>query len=222
MKVLITGTSRGIGLSLTKQALTAGHEVIALARKTREGALASLKADFPKTLTLVEADLTSETGIKAAEAAVAAFGSLDILINNAGVMKRDLTKQSFAESFLVNATIPFLMTKAMLPFLSKAKEPKVAQISTLMGSIADNSSGGYYEYRSSKAALNMITKSLTLDHPNVRFAIIHPGWVKTDMGGDGAPVEPDDSAQGIWKQINALTAKTSGCYVDFQGKALSW
>jgi NAD(P)-dependent dehydrogenase (short-subunit alcohol dehydrogenase family) len=92
----------------------------------------------------------------------------------------------------------------------------------MMASIQDNSSGGYYAYRSSKTALNMLTKSLTQDQPNVSFALIHPGWVKTDMGGTNAPTEIADSVKGIWNVINGMNQKNSGQFINFKGQILPW
>ena len=149
-------------------------------------------------------------------------GALDILINNAGVLKSGETDKDLSESFHLNATVPFLLTKALLPFIKRSKTPKVAQISTKMASIDDNSSGGSQAYRASKVALNMLTRGLAIEHREVSFALIHPGWVKTDMGGSSAPVEIKDSVLGIWNVINAMTLKTSGQYVDFKGKNIPW
>lgn len=220
MNILITGSSRGIGLALVTQALAKGNSVLAVARDVSK--LEVLQRDYPKTLTLVEANVSEPAGIKTVASAVAKVGSLDTLINNAGVYKKDVKVEDFAESFHVNATTPFLVTEALLPYLAKSKAPKVAQISTLMGSIHDNGSGGSYAYRSSKSALNMITRSLSVDHPNVTFVLLHPGWVKTEMGGSNAPTEIADSAKGIWQVIETAKSSDSGSFKDFQGRNLSW
>lgn len=221
MKTLVTGCSRGIGFALVSQALEKGQTVFAVARDVSK--LRPLQADYPKVLVVIEADVTKKEDIsKIAIEVSRAGGVLDVLINNAGVYKKDETAEAFADSFLVNATTPFLLTKALLPFLKKSKAPKVTQVSTLMGSIADNSSGGSYAYRASKSALNMVTKSLSVDNPDVTFALVHPGWVKTDMGGDAAPVEVTESARGIWKVIESTGLNESGCFKDYRGKTLSW
>src|SRR5262249_2933625 len=123
---------------------------------------------------------------------------------------------------LVNSVVPFEMTQALLPYLKKSKQPKVIHITSLMGSIEDNSSGGYYAYRASKAALNMINKSLTRDHSWLTSVVMHPGWVQTDMGGPQAPTSTRDSAQGIWQVINGLGSEKSGHFYDFKGKELPW
>lgn len=220
MKVLITGTSRGIGFALTLEALKKGHTVYAVSRSTEN--LAKVQRDFPKTLIPIQADVSSEHDIQTLATTVTKSGGLDVLINNAGIIKKDESATAFAESFHINATVPFLMTVAFVPVLEKSKEARVVQISTMMGSIEDNTSGGYYSYRSSKAALNMITRSLAIDYPQIRFALIHPGWVKTDMGGPEAPVEPIDSARGIWSVIEKMTPENTGAFVDYKGEALPW
>ena len=219
MKTLITGSSRGIGFGLVGEALKAGHTVYAVARNTE--ALKALQSDFPQKLVLIQTDVSQPGAIEALAKRIEKDG-LDILVNNAGMMAMGETADDVAKSFWVNATVPFLLTKALLPTLKKSNNPRVAQVSTMMASIKDNTSGGYYAYRSSKTALNMLTKSLTLDHADVSFALIHPGWVKTDMGGENAPTEISDSTKGIWKVITSMTKATSGQYVNFKGETLPW
>lgn len=220
MNTLITGSSRGIGFGLVTEALKAGHKVFAVARNT--ASLKKLKDEFPDRLLPIELDISQPGGVEKLAGEIAKHGTLDILVNNAGMMTQGESAKDLADSFWVNATVPFLLTKALLPVLKKSSSPRVAQISTMMSSIADNTSGGYYAYRSSKSALNMLTKSLTIDHPTVSFALIHPGWVKTDMGGENAPTEIADSVRGIFKVISAMSLKTSGQFVNFKGDALPW
>ena len=220
MKTLITGASRGIGFALVAQALARGETVLAVARDVAK--LENLRADYPENLITIEANVSLPEGLATVAGEAKKIGSLDTLINNAGVYKNSESESDFSESFHVNATTPFLLTKALLPYLEKSKAAKVVQISTLMGSIENNSSGGSYAYRSSKAALNMLTKCLAIEFPKVTFALLHPGWVKTDMGGNSAPVATADSARGLWKVISAMTPKDSGTFQDYQGKSLPW
>lgn len=219
MKILITGTSRGIGFGLTLEALRAGHTVFAVARNTET--LMALYKQYPKHLIPIEIDISQPAAIQKLAQQIG-NESLDVLINNAGLMVKGETADDLAVSFWINATVPFLLTKALLPNLKKSSAPKVAQISTMMASIEDNSSGGYYAYRSSKTALNMLTKSLTQDQPNVSFALIHPGWVKTDMGGTNAPTEIAESVKGIWNVIAEMNTKNSGQFINFKGQILPW
>ncbi|MDZ4084944.1 MAG: SDR family NAD(P)-dependent oxidoreductase, partial [Bdellovibrionales bacterium] len=204
MKTLITGTSRGIGFGLVSAALADGHTVYAVARNT--DSLKKLKNEFGDRLIPLQLDISKPGGIEKLTREITAAGALDILVNNAGTMAKGESADDLAESFWVNSTVPFLLTKSLLPLLKKSSVPKVAQISTMMASIADNTSGGYYAYRSSKTALNMLTKSLAIDNPDVRFALIHPGWVKTEMGGANAPTDVSDSVRGIWKVISEMSA----------------
>ncbi len=202
MKIVITGTSRGIGAELVKIAKDQGHEVLAIDRKV--------------------VDLRSpEAGGKIA-ALAQPWGMVDVLINNAGIMKPGTSREDFQESFLVNSVVPFEITQALLPLLKKSSSPRVAHITSLMGSIADNSSGGYYAYRSSKSALNMINKSLSIDNPWLTTMVIHPGWVKTDMGGEQAPTSTAESGLGIWRLIEGMNKAKSGTFYDFHGKELPW
>lgn len=220
MNILITGSSRGIGSALVRQALSKGHAVFAVARDTTN--LRPLQAEFASSLKLIEANISQPEGIAMVVKEMHRAGKLDVLINNAGVFRKEETAEAFSESFHVNAATPFLVTKALLPLLAQSNTPKVVQITSLMGSIADNSSGGSYAYRASKSALNMITKSFAVDHPQISFVVIHPGWVKTDMGGAEAPLEITDSASGIWNVIDTFSTKESGGFKDFKSRDLSW
>lgn len=218
MKILITGASRGIGLALVEKAIELNYQVIAVSRK-------SISIQH-KNLITISADITTPSGLDHVSSHPDIQQGVDILINNAGVLEKndlqDINGQTFATSFHLNATTPFLLTQKLLPQLKKSKNPKVIQISTLMSSIQDNSSGGYYSYRSSKAALNMITKSLSIDHPDICFGLIHPGWVKTEMGGATAPIDTKESATGIWNVIHSLQAGKKLELTDYKGKALTW
>lgn len=223
MKIVITGTSRGIGLELTHQALQAGHDVLAVARNPEKSkGLLQLRNDFKNRLTLMTADLEKEGA--AADVAVMAQdgGVVDVLINNAGIMKTGTSRADFMESFLINSVVPFEVTEALWPLLKKSKAPKVIQMTSLMGSISDNSSGGYYAYRASKTALNMINMSLVKDHPGLCSVVMHPGWVQTDMGGPEAPTSVTESASGIWKVIHNLKPSDSGRFFNFKGQELKW
>ena len=122
----------------------------------------------------------------------------------------------------MNSVVPYLITKAVVPKLKKGQNPKVIQVSSLMGSVQDNQSGGSTAYRASKSALNMINKNISLEEKDITAIVVHPGWVKTDMGGQGAAVEIPESASGIWKVIDGLSLKDSGSFIDFRGKHLPY
>lgn len=222
MIYLITGASRpnGIGAELVRQLLAAGHDVHATARSV--DALAFLKhARFtPHAL-----DVADEKSIAALGRAVSA---VDVLVNNAGTIGNsdaaigEQTQSALVETFVINAAGPVLVTQALLPALEKGKRKLVAHVTSRMGSIADNSSGGYYSYRMSKAALNMASMSLARDLAprGITSIVLHPGWVKTDMGGSGAPTEAPESARGMLAVIDRVGLAESGKFYDFRGKEL--
>lgn len=223
MKVLITGCSRGIGLELCAQALAGKNDVLAVARNPDSAKeLLSLKKKYPDHLQTFTADVTNPEAPSMIANRLKNWGALDLLINNAGVFCKDAKFEDFEESFRVNTIAPFLLTEALLPLLKKSNAPKAIAITSRMGSIADNTSGSYYAYRSSKAALNMINKSLSIDHPWLTAVVIHPGWVQTDMGGAGATLSVNDSARGIWSVIQDLSKESSGSFFDYSGKELPW
>lgn len=223
MNVVITGASRGIGLELTRMALQNKYKLMAVARNPQSSReLVALKEKYPEALQIVTADLEQDKSIDAIAESLGTWNCLDLLINNAGIMRQGVETQDFMESFRVNSVAPFLLTQALLPMLRKGKAAKVVHITSKMGSVADNTSGGYYAYRSSKAALNMINKSFARDHEWLTTLVVHPGWVKTDMGGAQAPTEVRDSALGIWKVIAGATPTQSGRFFDFQGHELPW
>lgn len=223
MNVIITGTSRGIGLELTRQALEMGWKVLAVARKPNESkGLNDLAGQYGARLQTAQADFADSAAASKITQALESWPHVDLLINNAGILRQGITGEDFAQSFQINSVAPFLVTKAVVPWLKKSADPKVTHVTSLMGSIADNGSGGYYAYRASKAALNMLNKSLSLDLSWLTSIVIHPGWVKTDMGGAGAPVEPSDSARGILKVISQSSRSESGHFYNYNGTELPW
>jgi NAD(P)-dependent dehydrogenase (short-subunit alcohol dehydrogenase family) len=221
MNVFITGASKGIGLELTGKVLSAGHSVFAVARAPGP-ALTKLQKEFAGKLTVYKADLRNEKAIEKIADALENWPQLDLLINNAGIYPEAAKVEDFLECFHVNSIIPFLLSKALLPKLRKGHEPKLVQITSLMGSIADNGSGGSYAYRASKSALNMLNKCLAVENSWLTAVVIHPGWVQTDMGGKGAPLTVEISVNGIWRVTQALKPEDSGKFLDYTGKFLPW
>ncbi|PWU20419.1 MAG: short-chain dehydrogenase [Bdellovibrio sp.] len=221
--VVITGASRGIGLELVRTVLREGHEVLAVAREPEKSkGLRDLKAEYQGKLTFLAADVADDKCPSQIVDATRAWPCVDLLINNAGIFEQEATATSFMNSFRVNSVAPFLLTKALVPQLKKSSQPRVCQVTSQMGSIADNRSGGYYSYRASKAALNMINKSLSVDEPWLTTIVIHPGWVKTDMGGPQAPMSPPESAEKIWRVVSRLESTQSGRFYNYQGAELPW
>lgn len=225
---LITGANRGIGLEFCKVLLARGETVIAASRHP-DGAREfwELSADFKSRFRAVKMDVGSAQSIADCAQELRDV-TIDVLVNNAGVFAANgdhlatLKFEDVTKSFDVNTLGPMRVTQAFLPQMTKANSPKVISITSRMGSIGDNESGGHYAYRMSKAALNMFHKSFALEFPKIASAVLHPGWVQTDMGGSNAPVTPHDSASGLVKVIDRLTTKDSGAFLDFKGDAIPW
>ncbi|TMW68976.1 hypothetical protein Poli38472_001132 [Pythium oligandrum] len=225
--VVITGATRGIGLALVETYQKEGWQVIAGARN-----LAT--ADKLRELSpykIVQIDTGDEASIlKAAEDLSGKV--IDVVLNNAGIGAKDTltegTKASLLQQFEVNAVGPFLMTRAFLPHLRAAVQKngtaKVAQISSIMGSISDNGSGSYYGYRASKAAINMINKSLSVDLKDDKIVALtlHPGWVSTEINGYSGPLQPAESAAGLFSVITSATLEDTGKFLDYAGKPREW
>lgn len=219
---LITGVSKGIGLALTAEALLNGNQVYGVARNP-EGSpeLLKLQKQYP-SLKIIKLDLSDANASEKLLNAMKDCRQIDVLINNAGIYEQETTKNAFLKSFEVNAYTPFMVTETLISKLKSSAIPKVIHITSLMGSIGDNSSGNSYAYRASKSALNMIHKCLSIDHNWLISAAIHPGWVQTSMGGEAAPISPAVSSHGIWKVISELTISDTGCFKDYQGRILPW
>ena len=227
--VFITGTTRGIGLALVRQFLEAGSKVFATARHPKSNALQSLKAAHGDELQLLTLDVTNSTEIQAAVTSLAGQ-PVNLLINNAGLYQsraddvESLAAQTWLQEFHVNAIAPFMVTRALRGNLAAADDALVAMISSKMGSMSDNTSGGAYSYRSSKAALNAVTVCLAQDlaGDGTRVVALHPGWVRTDMGGANAPVDASQSASGLRKVMIGIDEAQNGGFFDYTGAAIPW
>ena len=227
--VFITGTTRGIGLELVHQFLEAGSKVFATARHPESDALQSLKAVHGDELQLLTLDVTNSTEIQAAVSSLAGQ-PVNLLINNAGLYQsrsddaESLATETWLQEFHVNAIAPFMVTRALRGNLAAADDALVAMISSKMGSMSDNTSGGAYSYRSSKAALNAVTVCLAQDlaSDGTRVVALHPGWVRTDMGGANAPVDASQSASGLRKVMISIDETQNGGFFDYTGAAIPW
>jgi NAD(P)-dependent dehydrogenase (short-subunit alcohol dehydrogenase family) len=224
MNIAITGANRGIGLELVRQCLSRGDAVFAGARDPDS---APELRKLTGHLVVLPCDVASDTSVQRFAHGVEA--PVDALINNAGIIGTNAPLQSvdFDEALhvlSVNALGPLRLTAAFLPHLRRGVRKRILHVTSLMGSIADNRSGGYYAYRMSKAALNMASKSLALElrREGVLSAVIHPGWVQTDMGGTHAPMRVEDSARGILEQLDAMTSESSGQFLDVGGRHWPW
>ena len=217
--VVITGANRGIGLELCKHYIKAGQEVYGACRQASKG-LSDSGAQVLEGI-----DVSTAEGIDALAQALHGK-SIDILINNAGILKNQslgtIDYGDVERQFVVNAIGPLRVTESLLPNLRKGA--KVALITSRMGSIADNTSGGSYGYRMSKAALNAAGMSLArdLEPRDISVAILHPGFVQTDMVGGNGDITPAVSAERLAQRIEELSLKTSGGFWHSNGELLPW
>ncbi len=234
-KIFITGASRGLGLEFSKQYLERGDTVIASCRNPEKAeALKDLKSIFPDNLTIVQLDVVDEQSRNDVFTNIEKeFDAIDILINNAGIISGnesessvlgEIYKEDFRKVFSVNTIAPLLMSEKLLPLLEKSSNAKIVNISSQNGSIALRSVGGKYSYAASKAALNMVTKVLSNDlkDKGIITLAIHPGWIKTDMGGSNAPLEIEEPISQIISLTDKSSLNESGKFLDREGKEVPW
>ena len=221
--VLITGANRGLGLEFARQFKARGYHVIGTARKPEQAqALRKLGAQVEQL------DVADDASAQALGKRLAGQ-PIDILINNAGIIgssSTSITNLNFSkmvQTYQINALGPMRVTQALYKNLVQGKGRKIIDITSMMGSISMNF-GGAYDYRASKAALNMLTNTLAKELGKDGFicVVLHPGWVQTDMGGSSAPVTPGESISGMIKVIDGLTDASNGKFYDYTGKELSW
>jgi NAD(P)-dependent dehydrogenase (short-subunit alcohol dehydrogenase family) len=217
-KILITGANRGIGLELCRQLLARGDEVIAVCRRVSDELMAL-------NLRVIEGvDVSSDESIRGLQNESGLEG-LDWLINNAGILSvENLDSLDFAameRQFRVNALGPLRVTAALLPKLGAGA--KIGIITSRMGSVEDNTSGGYYGYRMSKAAVNMAGMSLARDlqQSGVAVALLHPGMVATEMTGRRG-ISPEQSVSGLIQRMDALSMDHTGSFWHAEGERLPW
>lgn len=227
--VLITGTNRGIGLEFVKQYLDRGHRVLATCRNPdSKGELADLAA-ANSNVTLMALDVGNDES-RASFAAALADTPVDIFINNAGVYgPRDASfgkvdAKEWEQVLFVNSIAPLLLTQEIIGSLRKGSDRKLVYITSKMGSIDDNSGGGSYIYRSSKTALNSVVRSLSVDLRDEGFsvAVLHPGWVQTDMGGPNALIDTLTSVSGMIDVIDKLSQANTGQFFNYDGQPIAW
>ncbi|WP_197484283.1 SDR family oxidoreductase [Halioglobus sp. HI00S01] len=223
MTVLVTGANRGIGLEMVKQMRAQGLDVIGTARKPAEAE--ELRATGARVEQL---DVTDAESL-AALAETLKGVKIDMLVNNAGVGGQapvSFRETDFAATdwtFAVNTLGPMRVTQALIDNLDAGKHKTVIHISSVMGSIERNR-GGYYGYRASKAALNMMNKSLAqeLGEEGYTCVVMHPGWVQTRMGGPGAAITSEESVKGMLQVFAGLGTKDNGRFYDYQGESIPW
>ncbi|MBS0484842.1 MAG: SDR family oxidoreductase [Proteobacteria bacterium] len=228
--LLITGANRGIGLEFVRQYAAEGWRVFACCRKPAAADLLNrLINQFPDRIQAHALDVTDHQQIE--QLAQTLTGQpIDLLINNAGVYPPDrgdaFGKTDYAawqHAFEVNTMAPLKMTEAFIKQVARSALKTIVTITSKMGSVADNRGGGYI-YRSSKSGVNIVVKSLSIDlNPQKIIAVVlHPGWVKTDMGGPGALITTEQSVTGMRRVIGNLTLQDSGKFYAFDGQIVPW
>jgi len=225
MKVLITGANRGIGLEFCRQLTKRGDEVIAACRTITPELEALAKARGERLKPVEHVDVTTEEGLAKLREAVAGQ-RLDMLINNAGLMEvvrlDDPDIESIRRQFEINALAPLRVTHALLDHL--ADHARLAIVTSRMGSIDDNDSGGSYGYRMSKAAANMVGRSLSVDlgRQGKPVALLHPGYVRTRMTGGNGLIDVDESVRGMIAIMDHLNMEKTGLFWHTNGEILPW
>lgn len=217
--IVITGASRGIGLSLTKYYLNQSDTVYAACRKSN----AELNAVGARVIESI--DVSDPQGIQSLVSALHDI-PIDILINNAGIWGKEtlgsINYNNLEKVLNTNAIAPLRVTEALLSNMGSGS--KLALITSRMGSIADNTSGHGYDYRMSKAALNMAGKTLAVDlkELGIPVAILHPGYVATDMVGGFGDITPDEAAERLARRIEELNISNTGSFWHSNGELLPW
>lgn len=228
--VLITGADKGLGLEFARQYADEDWRVFAACRHPeRAESLQRLAADFPR-LAIHALDVADHGQV---DDLARQLGSerIDVLLNNAGIYGDEdrrgfgtLDYRAWEYTLRVNVLGPVKMAEAFLEHVARSERRLIVAITSKMGSIADNGSGGAYLYRSSKAALNAAYRSLALDlrPQGIGVLLLHPGWVQTDMGGRDAPLAPERSIRGMRDLIARFKRQDSGRFYAYDGREIPW
>lgn len=224
--VLITGANRGIGLGLAKLFARDDWTVFASAR---DPSAADELMRVDGNVIILPLDVSDPAAVAILSERLRGV-EIDILIANAGVFGPrglkigELDYAAWAEVLAVNTLGPLRVIEAFLDHVRDGRERKIIAISSNMGSMTNNLSGGEYIYRSSKAALNAAMTSLAVDlqDEDMTVAMFHPGWVKTEMGGPSAKISVDESVEGLYRAINGLEFENTGAFLDYRGEPLPW
>ncbi len=229
--ILVTGANRGIGLALARELLAGNHTVIAAARQPEDSrALQELELKYAEHFFAVKLDVNSSESVNgAAELLEEEIDALDVLVNNAAIFPEDgdesileIELQHFRDAFETNVLGVIRATRAFLPLLQKAKNPRIVNISSGAGSISAKDDNAYIAYSTSKAALNMVTRAMAAEFRKTCVVAITPGWVRTDMGGSNAPLSPKESARAIAKTITNLTLAQTSKFLERTGAESSY
>ncbi|KAL0129269.1 hypothetical protein PUN28_004162 [Cardiocondyla obscurior] len=245
--ILVTGCNRGLGLGLVRHLVdspTPPDTIFATCRNMAKATELRALAEKSPIVQIIEIDLTDTDSYSKIVDTVSKRvngAGLNVLFNNAGTASKFtrlglVKKEQIVDAFLVNTVAPIMLTKALVPLLKTAaknseektglsvRRAAVINMTSILGSIAENTDGGFYPYRCSKTALNAATKSMSVElrADGILVACLHPGWVRTDMGGSNAPLDVDTSVSSMLSTLNSLTEKQTGCFVQYDGKILPW
>lgn len=227
--ILITGSNRGIGLELVNQYAAAGWRVFACARAPQSAVELNKLAQSFSNVSVHTLDVTNSEQIQSLVKELK-NQPLDILFNNAGIYGPgnagfgNTDEAAWLECFRINTISPMKICEAFVDNVAMSQHKLMAAMSSKMGSMADNGSGGSYIYRSSKAALNAVMKSVSIDlqSKHIKVAILHPGWVQTDMGGSNAEITVDECVSHLRKNLDNVTAENSGSFFEIDGSVIPW
>ena len=227
--ILITGSNRGIGLELVKQYAEDDWRVFACCRSPETASALQALARSADNISIHMLDVADPEQISAL-ARELKDTPIDILFNNAGIYGPydanfgNTNPQQWLECFNINTISPMKVTEAFVSHVANSQLKTIATMSSKMGSMADNGSGGSYLYRSSKAALNAVMTSAAIDlkPKGIKLAIMHPGWVKTDMGGPNAEISTSECVVQLKKILSELTLETSGQFFEIDGSVIPW
>lgn len=223
--VLITGASRGIGRGLAAKFASEGWQVLAAARRS---------SDVPRDplISAIPLDVLSDDSVRdAADAVAGGFSHLDLLVNNAAVFPgegderlEDTPLEWFEQAFAANVVGVARVTRAFLPLLRKSSSARIVNISSGAGTISEKADADYYPYSVSKAALNMLTRAMAAEYREEKIPVfaLSPGWVKTDMGGPGAPLSVEESAGSLFRTMTRLGLEESGGFFGRDGEVYPW
>jgi NAD(P)-dependent dehydrogenase (short-subunit alcohol dehydrogenase family) len=227
--ILITGANRGIGLELTEQFAKDGWQVLACCRNPADAGQLQALSERDPAIELHALDVTNYEQM-ASLADQLGNRPIDILLSNAGIYGSkgvgfgEVDAQEWRQVLEVNTIAPLMLVQTFVEQVAASQQKLVAVISSKVGSIADNSSGGSYIYRSSKTAVNQVVKSLSIDLAGRDITVIslHPGWVKTDMGGTNAEISTDESVSGLKSILQSAGLAQSGQFLEFNGNSIPW
>lgn len=227
--ILITGANRGIGLELTRIFANNNWQVLACCRHPEQAEQLQKIVNGHGQVRVYALDVSDGGAIERLASGLR-HETIDILFNNAGIFGP--REQGFGHTdpaawlqvLRTNVIAPLQMAEALVEQVARSRRKVIAAVGSMLGSLTENTSGGYYVYRTSKTAVHMVMKSLSVDlrERGIISVAFHPGWVRTDMGGPQAPTTPEESATGLFRVLTGLGQKDNGRFLTFEGKELPW